>query len=170
MPAGTPFTNISPTGGTNLDQFIASMANLTGTQGVQQFQSGTEALAPVLSSLIGLSKGDQGDVSQATQPQTDAIKEQFDAIRNMISMAPRGGGKTSALAEAPFKEAGDIQRMQSEAVTGARGQLGNLGLNLSQLGAGLENQSSGIGLQKQSLNYGQKSTLDSIEGAVSSFL
>jgi hypothetical protein len=171
MPTGgSPITSISPTGGTNLDQFIASMANLTGNQGQQQFQSGTEALAPVLSQLTGLAKGDQGDVTQATQPQIDQISQQFDQIRNMISMQPRGGGKTTALAEAPFQKAGDIQRTQQQAVTGAQGQLANLGLGIANLGVGQENTSANIGLQKQSLDYGQPSVLGQINQTAATWL
>lgn len=166
MPTGT-FTPISPTGGTNLDQFIATMANLTGGQGAEQFQTGTAALAPVLSQLVGLSRGDQGDVTQATQPQIDQIQQQFDAIRNMISMQPRGGGKTTALAEAPFQKAGDIQRVQQQAVQGAQGQLAGLGLNLAQLGAGQEQEAANIGLQKQGLDYSQPSALSQVLSGLS---
>lgn len=169
MPTGT-FTPISPTGGTNLDQFIATMANLTGQQGAEQLQAGTSALAPVLSQLLSLSRGDQGDVAQVTQPQVDQITQQFDAIRNMIGMQPRGGGKTTALAEAPFQQAGDIARVKEQAVSGAQGNLANLGLNLAGLGEGLENTSANIGLQKQSLDYGQPSTLAQLNQTAATWL
>ena len=142
-------------------------------QGAQTTQSGITALAPALSLLTQLTKGDQGDVTQAAQPQIDQITQQFDAIRNMISMQPRGGGKTTALAEAPFQKAGDIQRTEGAMRTGAAGQLGQLGTNLASLGisqegigAGLESESANIALTKQGLDYGQATTLDQIQQGV----
>ena len=156
--ASGPITNISPTGGTNLDQFIASLANLTGGQGLQAFQQGQNTAAPGLQMLSDLAKGDQGDVSQAAQPEIDSITQQFDQIRNMISQQPRGGGKTTALAEAPFQKSAAITRTEGDMRQGAAGQLAGLGLQQEGIGAGLENESANIGLTKQGLNYGQPST------------
>jgi hypothetical protein len=100
--------------------------------------------------LTKLVKGDQGDITQATQPEIDQITQQFDAIRNMISLQPRGGGKTTALAEAPFQKAGAIQRMQGAARTGAAGELGTIGMKLA--GLGLSEQGIGAGLEGQALS------------------
>jgi uncharacterized phage infection (PIP) family protein YhgE len=196
-------------GGSNsLDQFIRSIEGITGTQGqgilgtggstigqgqgitqtgLQQANSGITALAPALSYLTALTKGDQGDVTQAAQPQIDQITQQFDAIRNMISMQPRGGGKATALAEAPFAKSAAIQRTEGDMRTGAATSLGNLGSQLANiglgtagvglgesgvgiseagLGAGLENTSANIALGKQGLDYGQPSTLQQVLSAV----
>jgi hypothetical protein len=167
---------LEPIQGNSLTSFIRSIEGLTGTQGqqllgqgAQTTQSGITALAPALSFLTQLTKGDQGDVTQAAQPQIDQITQQFDAIRNMISMAPRGGGKTTALAEAPFQKAGDIQRTEGQMRTGAAGQLSGLGLGLANLGlsqegvgAGLESESANIALTKEGQDYGQKTALDQI--------
>ena len=156
--SGSSITGISPTGGTNLDQFIASLANLTGGQGQNAFTQGQNTAAPGLQLLTQLAKGDQGDVSQAAQPEIDSITQQFDQIRNMISQQPRGGGKTTALAEAPFQKAGAIARTEGDMRQGAAGQLAGLGLQQEGIGAGLENESANIGLTKQGLDYGQPST------------
>ena len=115
------------------------------TGGANEFQSGLTAAAPALSLLTSLTKGDQGDVTQAAQPQIDQITQQFDQIRNMISMQPRGGGKTTALAEAPFQKAGDIQRTEGAMRTGAAGQLGSLSTQLA--GLGVQQEGIGAGLQ-----------------------
>ena len=183
--AAPPGTGIVPeatvgSGTNSITQFIRSIEGLTGQQGqgilgsgLATTQSGIGALAPALSFLTQLTKGDQGDVTQAAQPQIDEINQQFDAIRNMISLQPRGGGKTSALAEAPFQKAGDIQRTEGSMRTGAAGQLGQFGLGLaglgvqqSGLGAGLESTSANIALTKEGQDYGQKSVLDQVaEGA-----
>ena len=164
--ASGPITNISPTGGTNLDQFIASLANLTGGQGLQAFQQGQNTAAPGLQLLTQLAKGDQGDVSQAAQPEIDSITQQFDQIRNMISQQPRGGGKTTALAEAPFQKAGDITRTEGSMRAGSAQALAGLGLQQEGIGAGLESESAGIGLQKQQLDYGQTAALMNMLGGL----
>jgi hypothetical protein len=156
-------------GSDDLTRFIRSIEGLTATQGqnilgsgLSQMQGGINAAAPALSFLTALTQGDQGSLTQAAQPEIDQIKQQFDQIRNMISMQPRGGGKTSALAEAPFKEAGSIARTEGSMRTGAAGQLGSLASNLAGLGLGaaslgqmFENQASNIALAKEGQNYGQ---------------
>jgi hypothetical protein len=130
--------------------------------GLGQVQSGVNAAAPALNFLTALTQGDQGALTQAAQPEIDQITQQFDQIRNMISMQPRGGGKTSALAEAPFQQAGSIARTEGAMRTGAAGQLGNLASNLAGIGLGeaglgqsLEQQASNIALTKEGQNYGQ---------------
>lgn len=108
---------------------------------------GTNAMAPTLDFLTRLTKGDQGDVTQAAQPEIDQITQQFDQIRNLVSLQPRGGGKASVLAESPFKKAGTIQRTEGEMRTGAAGQLGGLASNLAGLGI----SESGLGLQEKGI-------------------
>jgi len=138
----------------SLTQFVNSIQGLTAQQGQtafntgqQQTQEGVNATAPALDYLTKLTKGDQGDVTQAAQPEIDQITQQFDQIRNMISMQPRGGGKTTALAEAPFQKAGQIQRTEGAMRTGAAGQLGSLGAQLAGLGLG----ESGLGANLESM-------------------
>jgi len=165
-----------PVSGNSLTSFIRSIEGLTGAQGqgilgagLSQEQSGVNATAPALDLLTKLTKGDQGDVAQAEQPQIDQITQQFDQIRNMISMQPRGGGKTTALAEAPFQKSGDIQRVEGAARTQATGQLSSLGTNLAGiglneagLGANLETESANIGLTKEGQDYSQPSALQQV--------
>jgi hypothetical protein len=160
---------LEPISGNSLTQFIRSIEGLTGTQGqnilgsgLAQEQQGITAAGPALNFLTQLTKGDQADVTAAAQPQIDQITQQFDAIRNMISQQPRGGGKTTALAEAPFQKSGDIQRTEAQMRTQAAGQLGtlatqlaDLGLGTAGLGAGLESTSSNIALTKEGQDYGQ---------------
>lgn len=169
-PSGTVLQNQNiSAGGDDLTRFIRSIQGLTGAQGqgilgagLGQVQSGVSAVSPVLSLLTQLTKGDQGDVTQAAQPEIDQITQQFDQIRNLISLQPRGGGKTSALAEAPFQKSAAIQKDEGALRSNAAGQLGSLGTSLAgiglgeaQLGQGLEQQSSNIALTKEGQNYGQ---------------
>ena len=168
-------------GGTSLDTFIQSIQDLTGQQGKGilekgqgQTQQGVNALAPSLDLLTKLTKGDQGDVTQAAQPEIDQITQQFDAIRNMVSLQPRGGGKTSALAEAPFKKAGDIQRTEGAMRTDSASKLATVGSNLAGIGAGesaiganLESESARLALGKQTINYQQPSALQQVLSGLS---
>lgn len=132
--------------------FIKSLEGLTGAQGsnflgsgASQAKSGTDAIAPVLSFLTSLVKGDQGDVTQAAQPEIDQITQQFDQIRNLVSLQPRGGGKTSALAEAPFQKSAQIQRTEGGLRANAANELGSLGTTLA--GLGLQQEGIGAGLE-----------------------
>jgi hypothetical protein len=136
---------------------------------LEQEQSGVNSVAPVLSLLTKLVSGDQADITQATQPEIDQITQQFDQVRNLVSMQPRGGGKTTALAEAPFQKSASIQRMQGDMRTKAAGELGTLGTNLAGLGlneaglgANLESESANIALTKEGQDYSQPSLLDQI--------
>jgi hypothetical protein len=124
------------------------------TSGEATTSSGVNSLGPVLDLLTKLTKGDQGDVTQATQPEIDQITQQFDQIRNLISMAPRGGGKTTALAEAPFQKAGDIQRTEGAMRTDAAGKLGSLGSTLAGIGVSQE----GVGAQLEGTAAGAASS------------
>jgi hypothetical protein len=165
---GSPLTTENVSGGSNsLDQYIRSIEGITGQQGQSLVSSGTTALSPVLGLLTNLVKGDQGDVTQAAQPEIDQITQQFDQIRNMISLQPRGGGKTSALAEAPFQKSGDIQRTEGQLRSNATAQLGQIGTNLIGAGSGLESEGASIALGKQGLDYSQPSGLQQAEGLIS---
>ena len=153
----------------SLPGFISSMANSIGTQGQNAEVQGMGALAPVLSSLTGLSKGDQGDVTQAAQPEIDQISQQFDQIRNMISQQPRGGGKTTALAEAPFQKSAAIQRTEGDMRSKATGQLSSLGMGLAGLGAEQQQQAGSLGATEQEITK-NPSIFQDIIAAVNAFI
>lgn len=138
------------------------------SSGAGTTKEGTNAIAPALDFLTKLTKGDQGDVTQAAQPEIDQITQQFDAIRNMVSLQPRGGGKASVLAESPFQKAGAIQRTEGQMRAGAAGQLGTLGSNLAGIGL----SESGLGAQEQSVEANaaaqHKNTFQKIMEGISS--
>jgi hypothetical protein len=209
-PVGGP--TFGGAGATSLTNYIASIQNLTGGQGqgvlgsgagtfgeglglvapgLAQANSGATAAAPALQYLTSLVKGDQADLTQAAQPEIDQVSQQFDAVRNLISQQPRGGGKASVLAEAPFQKATAVGNIEAGLQSGAAGQLGGLatqlagiglgeagvgtteaglGLGQEQIGEGLESLSSDIALTKQGLNYGQPSALAQTESAVDTFI
>lgn len=190
-PAGSTFntSTASQPGGsaTGLDTSIYGLLGLTGGQGqgilggglglaqggVQSAASNAAAAAPALNYLTSLVQGNQADIQQAMAPEIDQISQAFDAARNLVSQQPRGGGKASTLAEAPFQQATAISNMEAQAQQGAAGQLGQLstslanvglgeagvGTTLAGLGTGLEQTAANIALGKQGLNYGQTEAL-----------
>lgn len=167
---------LEPIQGNSLTAFIRSIEGLAGTQGQQAFQTGQQqtqqglsAAGPALDLLTNLVKGDQGDITQAAQPEIDQITQQFDQIRNLVSLEPRGGGKTSALAEAPFQKASQIQKTEGALRSNATSQLGSLATNLagiglgeSNLGLGLESLSAQTALGKEGQDYSQASALQQV--------
>ena len=168
MPSGGGIAQ-EPIQGDSLTRYVRSIQNLTGAQGqgilgqgLSDVQGGLTAAQPALQLLTQLTKGNWGDISTAMQPEVDQITQQFDQIRNMVSMQPRGGGKATALAEAPFQKAGAIQRAAGEARMGAVGQLGNLATNLAGIGLGeanlgqsLESLGANIAMQRRGQNIQQ---------------
>lgn len=80
--------------------------------------------------------GDRQEMLSLLAPEVETIVSQYDtARRNITNLAPRGGGRTTAMAESRFEEAGLIQRLLQESrrmatreITGIGGQLTTLGL------------------------------------------
>lgn len=176
--ATTPQLNAAPQediAGDSLTRFVRGMQNQLsggGTQafnagqtglvrGAQDYKSGLNAMAPVLETLTRLVKGDQADVSQAIQPEANRIRDSFAAVRNMISAQPRGGGKTSTLAEAPFQQAKAIGDIAAAKRSEATGELGNLSTTLAGLGQGQEQIGLGeAGLGASLLTDASKAALE----------
>jgi hypothetical protein len=161
--------------------FLQSSQNLVAGEGAKNVQSGGQttqsglgAMAPVLQYLTKLTMGDQADVEQATQPQANQIRDSFQAVRNMISQQPRGGGKAGVLAEAPYKERQQVSDMQSQARQGAAGQLGQMastlagiGLEQGQLGEAEQGLAMESALGQRGQNIGQTSrSIAEIMGAI----
>ena len=150
----------------NFENLFKGQGEAAFSAGNQNLLSGTNTMAPALQLLTQLTKGDQGDVSQAAQPQIDSITQQFDQIRNMISQQPRGGGKTTALAEAPFQKSAAITRTEGDMRSGAAGQLGSLGLGVSNLGLGQQ----GLGAQLEGLGFDAAKAKPSLLNQLSSLV
>lgn len=141
---------------------LAGQGSVNTSTGAGVAASGVAGMAPALDYLTKLTKGDQADVAQATQPQVNQIKDSFAAIRNLISSQPRGGGKSGALAESPFAQEKQIGDTQQTARSGAANSLGTmsatlagLGLQQGQLGLGEESQAMNTALGQRGQNIGQ---------------
>jgi hypothetical protein len=153
-----------------MSNYLHSMVNLSTAQGQQNLGAGTNAtnqginaMSPVFQYLTNLVRGDQADVSQTMQPEINRIKDSFSAARQMISQAPRGGGKAGVLAEAPYEETKQIGDIVAQARQGASTQLGNLantlaglGINLSDLGIRQEDLALNAALTQRQQNNAEK--------------
>lgn len=97
---------------------------------------GTDALSPVLSYYKSLLSGNPASVLAATTPERGRIIDQYDTARKAISMGPRGGGTTSAMAQSQIAQGNDLQ----EILTTARdkGAAGAAAVGSSVLGAGMQ--------------------------------
>lgn len=167
--------SLEPTNsGNSITQFLRSIEGLTGTSGQSAFtsgqnllgpsqqllgagqgtfQTGVQSMAPALDYLTRLVKGDSADTDQALSPQIDAIKGNFNEARKLIASQPRGGGKSTLLAEAPFEQAKQISNVKNTARTAATSQLSQLSETLASLGL----QQSDVGLGEGQLALGESS-------------
>src|SRR5436309_3886644 len=71
---------------------------------------------------------------QAIGPEADSIGQQFNATRQMISQQPRGGHKTSQLAQLPIEQSRELSGLVGQARRGAPAGLEQIAGLLSQLG------------------------------------
>jgi hypothetical protein len=102
----------TPAEGKGLPSFNKEVRNTQGSfaadslnRGQQTSDDALSDLEPILQLFKKLAGGDQTATQQFISPETDAISQQFGAIRNMIgSTQPRGGGTASTFANAPFEE------------------------------------------------------------------
>jgi hypothetical protein len=139
----------TPAEGKGLPSFNKEVRNTQGSyaadslnRGQQTSDSALSDLEPILQMFKQLAGGDQIATQQFISPETDAISQQFGAIRNMIgSTQPRGGGTASTFANAPFEEmkqrnelATDWRRHATDMVPQLAGMKQEAGLQQQGLG------------------------------------
>lgn len=136
----------------------------TTDQGVQdnsQLFTTASQFDPIISQMQKLLSGDTTAEMQAIQPEADVIGQQFSAVRSMIADQPRGGGKTSQLAQLPVQQIQQISNLLANARNAAPGSLstaltGKAGVQQSAiqnlLGTGLAETGMGIGASEGSAN------------------
>lgn len=73
---------------------------------------------------------------ERSAPQLDVIGKQFQNVRNMISASPRGGGKTSTLAQLPIEHIKTIAQILGQAREGVAEGLGRIGSQFVNTGMG----------------------------------
>lgn len=119
-------------------------------EGVQGLDKSQADLQPAIDYFTKLLSGDRATVTSAAQPQVDQIGQQFDAVRSMTSLNPRGGGGASARAKSPTDQIAQItaliNQLRGSAATGltaATGQEAGTANSRGQLGLA----ESGLGFQ-----------------------
>jgi hypothetical protein len=158
--------------GDSLTQFIRSLTNLGGTSASSMLGAGANILGQGLSTTNqGLSlfnspvayynallSGNQEAMTQAIAPTAEAIGSQYGAAEQSASTSlPRGGYRSTTLANLPFQKAqqiGDLYApLQANAAAGLSGIAGDV--------AGIGTQVAGIGTQEQGL--GLQSLFESLQ-------
>lgn len=95
----------------------------TFNQGNQDIQSGAQQLGGAASMAASAGKqyqeaanGSMEDLQKMYNPQMSTVMSQYDnAAKQAATMGPRGGGRTGAMAELPFKKAAAAGQVISQA-------------------------------------------------------
>lgn len=96
-----------------------------------QFATGqAESILPNVGNFLNtLVSGDTNAIMGLLQPQISSLSQQYaQAETASAEFAPRGGGRTAAVEEAPFQEANQISTLVNTERQNAVGEAGQLGL------------------------------------------
>ncbi len=110
------------------------LANQASMRANPLLGGGTSALGQGTDYFSDLLSGNRGRMTAAVAPELDEINTQFQGARNAIAGGPRGGGRSSALAQLPGQQASAQARLLMGIRPGAANSL--LGAGQAQLGAG----------------------------------
>lgn len=170
--SGTPANPMSgnlatePVTGDSLTQFLRSITNFLGASGQSGMATGagttgtgqdiftgaTKGAQPSLDYWSAILSGDPTATAKALAPMTDTVSKQYDAAaRQTETGAPRGGGRSSALAEAPFQKAGAVGNIAAGLQPAAATSLAGTETALAQLGLGetaAGTAQSGLGIEQ----------------------
>ena len=153
-------------GNDSLTQYFRSLSNLTGQTGVNQVNQGAQTVGQGLST-VGTGLGDQatgmqtlqapidfynklisGDpatMEQALAPTASLISQQYEGAKSATGEGmPAGGFRSTALANLPFAQAGQVGNAALGLQNTAAQQLGVLGGQ--QAGIGQGESSTGLGV------------------------
>lgn len=146
---------------------ISSYAVPTGETNVN---AGTSALNQSLGYYESLAEGGQA-ATQAEGPQISSLASQYRQAANQISQfAPRGGGTSSTLEQAPYNLAGQITSLlQTGQQTGASA-VANIGQSLLSSGINLLGTGSGAASSSGSLALSSAQLTDQVLGSLGSSL
>jgi hypothetical protein len=110
----------------------------------QDIPAARAAITEPLGFFRALLSGDRAAVLQAFAPEVETLTQAYETGRRELEeFAPRGGGRTAAMTELPFRKARDIESLVHGArLTGAAGveDIGQMlaSLGLGELGAGAQ--------------------------------
>lgn len=122
------------------------------TSGRNRIEEGQQTLNPAESYFRRLLSGDQNELMSAVAPEIDNISSNFAAVRRMIADQPRGGGKTSVLAQLPVQQAQSVSNL----ISGARRQApeGLQAISNARTGAGIAQMGQGLNAAGTSASLG----------------
>jgi hypothetical protein len=105
--------------------------------------AGEQALGQSLAYYTPLLTGNRQAMMEAEGPQISTLAQNYmNAKKNISQFGPRGGGTTSALAQAPFNLADQITQLLEGARTNAATQVANIGSSLANIGVSAMNTSA----------------------------
>lgn len=134
--------------------------NSYGQQGQQGLNSGLNHLSPVTNWFQSIMSGNKAATMNQMQPQIQQINQgQNQALQTANSLAPRGGGRSATLFDAPFNAQKQIAEQYAGARAGAPAGLQSAATAEGALGSaagGLGSAYGGVGAQANNglLNYG----------------
>lgn len=121
---------------------LQTQGNALGKAGAGTLASGTQGMQSVMNQLQKIMGGGQAGL-EAVAPEVNTVASQYQGARKAAAeLSPRGGGRTSTLANEPFAEMGDIQKMMFGEQSKARGQAGSLAGQMASLGLNEESLAS----------------------------
>ena len=121
---------------------LKAQGDALGKSGAGTLASGTQGMQSVMNQLQKIMGGGQAGL-EAVAPEVNTVASQYQGARKAAAeLSPRGGGRTSTLANEPFAEMGDIQKMMFGEQGKARGQAGALAGQMANLGINEESLAS----------------------------
>ncbi len=126
---GSPFTD------TVAQNRLLNSADFATLGGFNALKRASGAYGPVLDYLTKLLSGDRQSMLEAASPEVNSVLSYYDSARKALSeTAPRGSGRSTAIAESRFAESGDITNLLSKVRPEAAKELTTLGTALGQIG------------------------------------
>jgi len=133
--------------------------------------AGEKALGQSLDYYTPLLTGNRQAMMEAEGPQISTLAQNYMNAKKQISQfAPRGGGTTSTLAQAPFNLADQITQLLEGARTNAASQVANIGSSLANIGVSAMNTSASTAGTVQSQQLQQQQQTNEILSGLGSAL
>ena len=170
--SGNTTTAGTSAGNSFLDPLIASQMEKVKAQNINArpaIQQGLDTMAPAKDYFSKALGGDRQALSDLLAPEVSTVLSQYDnAAKTAAEFAPRGGGRTAALADAGFKKAGAYGTALAGLRTGAATNLAGIGEKEAQLGLqgeGLEATERGQDIGLLSSLLGNKFSSETAKGS-----
>lgn len=140
----------------SLTQFLRSLFNATGTSGTSALNTGIGGTGTAMDYWTKILSGNPAAIMSVMSPEVQAAIAQYKGAQTQAdTFAPRGGGRSSLMAQLPFQRAGTVSNIISQARPMAATNLAQTGLGMGGLGANLLNMTMQGQLQRRGQNNQQ---------------